>query len=733
MSFLVSPGVEVNEIDLTNVIPSVSTSIGGYVGEFRWGPVGEAVTVSSEKELASYFGSPTEVYAKSFLTAASFLKYGNALKVSRAIRADANNAANWASTGSSNSIKIGNRNDYNATTDFGGAEFVAKYPGAIGSSLRIIVLDSVSFTEATTTTSAYTPYTNLFQRAPGTSESYENKFASDVANSGNDEIHIVIVDQNGEFTGTPGTVLETWESLSLKTDAKKPDGSSLYYKTVLNDNSSWVWVGEGLGAEYYFGADDSILDKSSYSANFKVSRKKNSTFTFAGSNAFLNIPTYGISLAAVTPSAKPYKFKVTNVGVTTTGTKSAVTTFNSSTNTFTLTIQPVGPEDNNSSYPTYAVIKTALDNLATVGSTGDNRLLVTVPSSLGIITEKSFIEGLVSGGSTDGFTFFPGSDPITAGEVNNKPYDFDFIDSQGSALEGVSAYDYATATGVFSDPELIDVNLLFTSAAEDTVGVAETAILQIATTRKDCVAFISAPLSVSDKTSDLARLTAVTAKFSGPAATRTSYAVWDSSPLYVYNKYADKYLYIPASGHIAGLCANTDNVAEPWFSPAGYNRGGLLGVTKVAFNPKQADRDTLYKLGVNPIVSFPGQGILLFGDKTAQAKPSAFDRINVRRLFITLEKAVATAAKYQLFELNDEFTRAMFRNMVEPFLREVKGRRGVTDFLVICDETNNTGEVIDTNRFVADIYIKPARSINFITLNFIATRTGVQFSEIVGQ
>ena len=191
-------------------------------------------------------------------------------------------------------------------------------------------------------------------------------------------------------------------------------------------------------------------------------------------------------------------------------------------------------------------------------------------------------------------------------------------------------------------------------------------------------------------------------------------------------------MYIPACGHVAGLCANTDDVAEPWFSPAGYNRGQLLGITKLAYNPKQADRDELYKARINPIVSFPGQGTLLFGDKTAQSKPSAFDRINVRRLFIVLEKAIATAAKYQLFELNDEFTRSMFRNMTEPFLRDVKGRRGVTDFLVVCDETNNTGQVIDANRFVADIYIKPARSINFITLNFIATRTGVEFSEIVG-
>ena len=207
----------------------------------------------------------------------------------------------------------------------------------------------------------------------------------------------------------------------------------------------------------------------------------------------------------------------------------------------------------------------------------------------------------------------------------------------------------------------------------------------------------------------------------------------DSTSLYVYDKYNDKYRYIIASGAVAGLCANSDNVADPWFSPAGFTRGQLFGVTRIAFNPTQAERDTLYKARVNPIVSFPGEGIVLFGDKTAQSKPSAFDRINVRRLFIVLEKAVATASKFQLFEFNDEFTRAQFRNLVEPFLRDIKGRRGITDFLVVCDSTNNDAGIIDSNQFVADIYIKPARSINFITLNFIATRSGVEFSEIVGQ
>jgi phage tail sheath protein FI len=208
--------------------------------------------------------------------------------------------------------------------------------------------------------------------------------------------------------------------------------------------------------------------------------------------------------------------------------------------------------------------------------------------------------------------------------------------------------------------------------------------------------------------------------------------VFDSSYKYIYDKYADVYRYVPLNGDIAGLCARTDGVADPWFSPAGYNRGNIRGAIKLSYNPSAGERDQLYRFRVNPVVNFPGQGVVLFGDKTALSKPSAFDRINVRRLFLVLEKAIATASKFQLFEFNDEFTRAQFRNLVEPFLRDVQGRRGITDFKVVADATNNTGEVIDRNEFIGDIYIKPARSINFITLNFIATRTGVAFSEVGG-
>jgi phage tail sheath protein FI len=289
---------------------------------------------------------------------------------------------------------------------------------------------------------------------------------------------------------------------------------------------------------------------------------------------------------------------------------------------------------------------------------------------------------------------------------------------------------------LLADVETVDVNLLF-SQIMATGAALQNHVHKIAYQRKDAVAFMSpAKEATVGAINPLAGVLEFNEANGDGAITKRdsdgSYGVMDSGAVYIYDRYNDVYRFIPANGHVAGLCANTDDVAEPWFSPAGFNRGGLRSIVKLAFNPTKAQRDELYKAGINPIASFPGTGTVLFGDKTAQAKPSAFDRINVRRLFIVLEKAIATAAKFQLFELNDEFTRATFRNAVEPFLRDVQGRRGITDFMVVCDDTNNTGEVIDTNRFVADIYIKPARSINFITLNFIATRTGVDFSEVAG-
>jgi phage tail sheath protein FI len=563
MAFQVSPGVQVREIDLTNVVPAVSTSIGGFAGYFNWGPVEEIVTVGSEKELASIFSTPNTETAGYFLTAASFLQYANALKV---IRIPAAAARNATSSGTGQLIKNAAAYDDAVIT----AEIVAKYPGILGNSLLI------SICPASSTVFNGWAYKGQFDSAPDTSD------YADTNSCSNDELHIVIVDQDGDITGTPGTVLEKFAYVSQASDAKVNDGSSNYYVDVLNA-SKWVW----------FGDHYSVLARA------------------------------GVSTTTVAASAAE-------------------------------------------------------------GDYLDDVTAVTISNAL-------------SGG-------IDANTPNVSNEV--------------------------AAFQLFGDAETVDINLLFAypCAVENNVTLSN-GLFAIAAARKDCVAFVSPAIheTVGNSTAT------VDVKAFADQLTSTSYGVIDSTALKVYDKYNDTYRWIGAAGHMAGLCANTDNVADAWFSPAGFTRGQLLGVTKIAFNPKQADRDTLYKARVNPIVAFPGQGIVLYGDKTAQSRPSAFDRINVRRLFIVLEKAISTAAKYQLFEFNDEFTRAMFRNMVEPFLRDVKGRRGITDFAVVCDETNNTGEIIDTNQFVADIYIKPARSINFITLNFIATRTGVEFSEIIGQ
>ena len=295
--------------------------------------------------------------------------------------------------------------------------------------------------------------------------------------------------------------------------------------------------------------------------------------------------------------------------------------------------------------------------------------------------------------------------------------------------------EIATAYEKFNDTENVDISLLLCgpsqTGADATGDTKATAVMDIATARKDCVAFISpARADVVGVANAITQTQNVISFADGLPS--TSYAVIDSGYKYMYDRYNDVFRFVPLNGDIAGLCARTDNIADPFFSPAGFNRGQIRGAVKLAFNPNQTQRDELYKARINPVVAFPGQGTVLFGDKTAQAKPSAFDRINVRRLFITLEKAVSTAAKFQLFEFNDEFTRAQFRNLVEPFLRDVQGRRGITDFSVVCDDSNNTGDVIDRNEFRADIFVKPARSINFIQLNFIATRTGVAFSEVAG-
>jgi hypothetical protein len=328
------------------------------------------------------------------------------------------------------------------------------------------------------------------------------------------------------------------------------------------------------------------------------------------------------------------------------------------------------------------------------------------------------------------YVYAMGQNSATWGVAANATHQFD-----GENLNGVSfirGTDDVPVTGniqiayqQFASTDNVDISLVMAGSADTTLAAN---VISLASGRKDCVAFISPELANVQSADPVAAISNFRT-----ALTSTSYAVMDSNWKFMYDKYNDLYRWIPCNGDVAGLCARTDQDRDPWFSPAGFNRGQLKNVVKLAFNPNQTQRDTLYKAGVNPIVSFPGEGTVLFGDKTLQGRPSAFDRINVRRLFIVLEKAISRAARASLFEFNDEFTRAQFVNLVEPFLRLVQGRRGIYDFRVVCDETNNTPEVIDRNEFIGDIYIKPARAINFIQLNFVAVRSGVAFDEIVGR
>jgi hypothetical protein len=324
-----------------------------------------------------------------------------------------------------------------------------------------------------------------------------------------------------------------------------------------------------------------------------------------------------------------------------------------------------------------------------------------------------------AGSAALGTTFSGGNVPITQSFVSG---------ADGSA--GTSG-QYQRAYDLFKSAEEVDISLILGGSA--TSATAIHLINNIAEYRKDCVVCLSPEQAdVVNNTSYVNAQVDDIVEFRQTLPS-TSYAVLDSGYKYQYDKYNDQYRWVPLNGDIAGTMVRTDTVRDPWYSPAGLNRGRIKNVISLAFNPNKTARDQLYKNGVNPVTTFPGEGTILFGDKTLLGYPSAFDRINVRRLFIVLEKAIAIAARQSLFEFNDDFTRGQFVNLVEPFLRDVQGRRGIFDFRVVCDETNNTPEVIDRNEFIGDIYVKPARSINFIQLNFVAVRTGVEFEEVVGQ
>ena len=728
MPFQLSPGVAVVEKDFTSIVPAVASSTGAFAGTFQWGPVLSPVTINSENNLVHRFGKPVDANAQSFFTAANFLNYTNNMLVTRVDTVDHRNAVATtsgsittasisnsgsgyravpavtisapniagglqatasvtisggtltaatvatggsayatatitfsapqvtsgvtatgtatiasgiitgivivnagsgyitpptmtitsasgtgatagtltitgssitnitvgfrgtgytaiptitvgtpASTGGSGTtatavatITIGgalikNIDDYQANWSNGEGvvgQFAAKYPGTLGNSVTVSSCDSAA-------AFATWDYMNAFDSAPSTSS-----YVTSVSGA-NDEMHVIVIDNDGRWTGTPGSVLEKFAYVSKASDATKGDGTNNYYKDVINSRSQYLWWADHHASGTNWGAPAA-----------------NKTFAQVGS--------------------------------------------------------------------------------------------VTLPLSGGID---------------------------------------DLSPTDGQLM---------TAWSLYADDQAYDISLLPIGKASPTVA---NFVIGIVESRKDCIVFISP----EDKTTGNILISgpgqaSVTADIIAyrNMLTSSSYAVCDSGYKYQYDRYNDKYRWVPFNGDVAGLCARTDYTNDPWWSPSGLNRGQIKNCLKTATQLPKTDRDNLYKAGINPCVTFPGEGTVLFGDKTLLSKPSAFDRINVRRLFIVLEKAIATAAKYQLFEFNDGFTRAQFKNLVEPFLRDVQGRRGITDFVVKCDDSNNTGEVIDRNEFVADIFIKPARSINYITLNFVAARSGINFSEIGG-
>jgi len=636
MAFQLSPGVNVSEIDLTTIVPSVATSIGGIAGNFNWGPVNEVVTVSDEVQLVSRFGKPDTTNYEYWFSAANFLAYSNNLKIVRS----ANTTSTLNATANASGILIENESDYvnnhegAVNTTYG--PFAARWAGALGNSLRVSICPSsqaysanltvtdslranalnyladpttvinvngnanaaaniaagdlisldngttynrvasvnataiIVSTALTSNVTVGTPilkkwqYADQFGVAPGTSD-----YVSDKAGS-RDEMHIIIVDEDGKFSGTANTVLEKYSFVSKASDAINNDGSSNYYKTVLNTQSQYVWW----------------LAHQPGSSNW--------------------------------------------------GTAASGTTYTNLNNAW------------------YSSLSAGAD-----GTIGNSEVV--------------------------------------------------------------------TAYGFFANPDVVDVSLLISGPGNATVA---TSLISTVESRKDALVFLS-PTKASVVNNAGFESTSILSFRAG--LTSSSYAVLDSGYKYQYDKYNDVYRWVPLNGDIAGVCARTDLERDPWFSPGGLNRGIIKNVIKLAYNPTKAERDNLYVQGINPVVTFQGEGTILFGDKTMLNRPSVFDRINVRRLFIVLEKSIARAARSTLFEFNDQFTRAQFVNLVEPYLRDVQGRRGITDFRVVCDTTNNTPEVIDSNRFVGDIYIKPARSVNFIQLNFVAVRTGVSFEEIVGR
>jgi len=739
MAFLVSPGVQVKEVDLTNVVPAVATSIGAIGGAFEKGPVSSVVTISSEEELVKIFGKPVSTgnQFETFFTAANFLQYSDSLRVVRAESGILNAGAN-------SGILIRDTDHYQDSFQDGQGshgEWSARTAGTHGNSLGVDICGSARAYEQPLGT------LNLVNGAGAIGDLNITVDDQDAANAVIAATDIISFQTNNSVTALVNGAI-TIPTKNLVVDGNS--GTAAVGQRVIGAGISDG--GEVVKIKTVTSQTALILDKAitvadnaplafttdaqveSGGQEYEVTSVSGEVLTLR----LLDDPAGG-GLQTIIPdnSFITRRWRFSDLFDDAPGT-SAYATENAR-----------GEEDE-----LHVAIYDTVGDIAgfAVGVAGQRTSAVierfanmsknpngkTAQGSNNYYSDVIFAKSRfiywtdhISAGSNWGTDIASGTDYTLVSGIDI------------STLTG-GTDDYATTNGEitlaydkFKDTESLDINLVIggsSSIAADTEANMDahvTMITALVETRRDCVGFVSpyraATVGVADS------LTATKNVIDGfDTCPSSSYMVFDSGYKYMYDKYSDVFRFVPLNADIAGLCAFTDSIADSFFSPAGFNRGNIRGAVKLSYNPQKAERDQLYKKRVNPVTNFPGQGVCLFGDKTALAKPSAFDRINVRRLFLLLEKAIATAAKFQLFEFNDEFTRAQFRNLVEHFLRDIQGRRGITDFSLKCDSSNNTGEVIDRNEFIADIYIKPARSINFITLNFIAVRTGVAFSEVGG-
>ena len=740
MASQVSPGVILRERDLTNVtIVGSSTLTAALASSFQKGPIGEVTPISSLKELTEVFGTPSDANAEDWLVAAEFLGYGGRLAVVRAETGVLN------ATADGSAVLIRNESDFEAGV--GGAEaFAARTAGTWGNSLKVVAVDRgadqiLKLASAPASTTANTTFATVSGKS-GRIYSFDaatNELAVLLDNPASLITSADVFDEPGDGVVT-GTTFTPYTGVGSQngnhtTAPTGGSGSGLQLQVVIDAGGVVTSVSVTAGGTGYAQGDVVTAP----AAELGTGAIADLTVTIG------SVTNDNIAIDSV-------KDWYTNTKIT--GTE--------------LSLAAIGPRPGTSEYASSRGISFDQIHVGVIDMTGD------VSGAAGTVLERlTFLSKMTDAKSPEGSALYfkdivnLESDYIyTSGSLSGlvEPESGGggaALGQASGALASGSKFllaalnestlsggtdDYAYTAGevgaaldLFADTEATETNFILMGgsmgAEADTLSKAQKCVA-IAALRKDCIAFVSphrgnqigtggSPLTAADQRTN-------TINFFN-SVTSTSYAVLDSGYKYMYDRFNDKYRYVPCNGDIAGLCVNTSETVADWISPAGMNRGGLRNVIKLAFNPNKADRDELYQNRINPIVTFPGSGAVLFGDKTALAAPSAFDRINVRRLFLNIEKRVEALSKGVLFEINDTTTRSSFAGAIGGYLDNIVAAQGITDFLVVCDETNNTPDVIDRNEFVAEIFIKPARSINYVSVTFTATRTGVSFSEVTGR